>query len=224
MNLGDTLTLCKKISEICDHKAISIDEVFLLLSIHARTDDSTNIDLHQSINWYYKHCQFLEVEGDKYGIPWGKRIQYLIDLGLLEAPYGSYTKVMRNGKVVIDILKLEVTDKFKKQVLVDKKDALWELLLSEWGEFYYNPQTGESFTNRIPSSRFHKLGVQSEEDLKTLFWKHTDYGTITGIKSFFDTMYTYKEKFGANVGLTRFLLEYQDRKKVLEAAIRENEV
>ena len=172
--LTETLLMLKKVSESCEDKHILVEDLFLLLSIHARGEAANDVDLHKDLDWYYKSLRFYDAESeDAVLVPWSKRIDYLMSLGLLECPYGSYIKIDKKGRKEIQILKLEVTEKFRKGILTGQssKDKLWEFLLSDtvWGEFCYFE--GKEFPNRIPSREYRKLGISTTEDVKNLFWK-----------------------------------------------------
>jgi hypothetical protein len=219
MNLGDTLVLLKRVSEACDQKVITCDDLFLLLSINQRTEAPHDIELNKQLGWYFKSLMFYDVNGkNEILIPWATRVEYLIDLGLLCAPYGEYIKINKQGRKEIQILKLEVTEKFRKGILTGKssKEKLWEYLLSDvWGEELY--VEGKEFSNRLPAKEYHKLGFRTEEDVMNLFWKLCDAGNTIGVSSFFNNTIEYKEEFGTDRILIRYLLEYKSLQKRLEA-------
>lgn len=219
MNLGDTLVLLKKVSEACEDKVISVEDLFLLLAIHSRTESSHDIELNKSLAWYYKSLMFYDNGGENETlIPWATRVEYLISLGLLEAPYGEYIKINKQGRKEVQILKLEVTTKFRRGILTGKssKEKLWEYLLSDvWGEELY--VDGKEFTNRLPAKDYHKLGFRTEEDVMNLFWKICDNGNTLAVSKFFNNTIEYKENFGVDRILIRYLLEYNTLQKRLEA-------
>lgn len=219
MHLGDTLVLLKRVSEACNESVITVEDLFLLLSINSRTENPHDIELNKSLGWYFKSLMFYDVNGNNETlIPWATRVEYLIELGLLSAPYGEYVKINKQGRKEIQILKLEVTEKFRKGILTGKssKDKLWEYLLSDvWGEELY--VEGREFSNRLPAKEYHRLGFRTEEDVMNLFWKLCDNGNTLAVSEFFNNTLQYKEEFGTDRILIRYLLEYKSLQKRLEA-------
>lgn len=209
------LILLKKINTSSD-TVLMVEDLFLLMSIHARTEYPLEKELHQDIKWYYKNFRMYDNMGEvPMIIPWSKRIEYLMRIGMLDAPYGEWVKIDQHGFKEIDLLKLEVTEKFKKECLVDvsKKDQLWEYFLDEYGHYFY---IGDNrFSNRLPPKEVRDAGVRNEEAMKDLFWKHTGNGTRTGIAEVFDTFYKYKEHPELQRLLGRFLLDYQSIKNIV---------
>ena len=218
MNLLEQFKLLRKISEVCS-EPIMIEDLFLLLSIYHRNESNLDVELQHEIKYYYLQFQFYDASSDNPTlISWVKRVEYLMKLNLLEAPYGEWKKV-KSGFVSVDILKLEVTNKFKKDILAksESKRTLWEYLLSDdvWGEELY--VNGEEYSNRIPAKEYHKMGYRSEEHVMDLLWKLCDYGNTIAIKKFFTTTMEYKEEFGVDRILIRYLLEYHSLEKRLKA-------
>ena len=219
MNLVETLQLLRKVSENCEEKVITVEDLFFLLAIATRTENPHDIELNKQLGWYFKSLMFYDVNGKhEVLIPWATRVEYLIDLGLLEAPYGEWVKINKQGRKEIQILKLEVTEKFRKGILTGKssKEKLWEYLLSDvWGEELY--VEGKEFSNRLPAKEYHKLGFRTEEDVMNLFWKLCDAGNTIAVSNFFNNTIEYKEEFGTDRILIRYLLEYKSLQKRLEA-------
>lgn len=216
MNLAETLIILKRISENLENLPITVEDLFLLQCIHARQEYPEDKDLQKNINWYFLSFKFYDVEGDSpVLIKWTKRIEYLIKRGLIEAPYGEWVFINKNGFKEIDLLKLEVTDKFKKGCLVskDKKDSLWDLFVSEFGEFYYID--GKELPQTIPSKEIRERGLKDEEDMKNRFWKLTGNGDTNGINRIFDVLYKYKET-DMNYTLGRFLLDFNSICKIVK--------
>lgn len=216
MNLLEQFKLLRKISEVCS-EPIMIEDLFLLLSIYHRNESNLDVELQHEIKYYYLQFQFYDASSDSPTlISWVKRVEYLMKLGLLEAPYNNWIKE-KNGYKVLDILKLEVTSKFVQECLVDsaKKDVVWNFAIEEWGG-EWNYVNGEKFPNRIPSRDYWKLGLRTEENLRDLFWKIAESGSKTGIIEIFETMKAYKEYINDGRSLTRFLTEYDTIKKILK--------
>ena len=214
MNLIETLQLLKKINENIK-EPIMVEDLFLLMCIYSRNEYQTEKNLHQDIKWYYSCFQMYDPIGDNpILIKWTERIDFLIKIDLLQAPYGKWWEINKNGYKSIDILKLEVTDKFTKQCLISNKDAVWDYFVEEYGgEYFYVNNT--PYPNRLPSKDMWVMGIKTEEDLKSLFWKLAHNGTQVGIKDVFDTMYQYKEVDSLQRGLARFLLEFNTIKKII---------
>ena len=214
MNLLETFKLLRKISEVCS-KPIMIEDLFLLLSIYHRNESNLDVELQHEIKYYYLQFQFYDASSDSPTlISWVKRVEYLMKLNLLEAPYGEWKKV-KSGFVSVDILKLNVTEKFVRECLIDssKTEIVWNYFCETFGEWNYVGD--EKFPNRLPSRDFWKLGIRSEEDLKNLFWKICNSGSKTGVAEVFDTLEKYRNILNDNRSLTRFLTEYSTIKKIV---------
>lgn len=216
MNLLETFKLLRKISEVCGYP-VMVEDLFFLLSIHERQNSALDVELQHEIKYYYLQFQFYDASSDSPTlISWVKRAEYLMGLGLLEAPFGNWIKV-KDGFKVLDILKLEVTPKFIQECLVDssKKDVVWNYAIEEWGG-EWNYVNGEKFPNRIPSREYWKLNLRTEEDLRNLFWKIAGNGSKSGIVEVFETIKGYKEYINDGRSFVRFLTEYDTIKKILK--------
>jgi len=214
MNLLETFKLLRKISEVCGYP-VMVEDLFFLLSIHERQNSALDVELQHEIKYYYLQFQFYDASSnDPTLISWVKRAEYLMGLGLLECQYGEWKKV-KNGYLTIDILKLNVTEKFTRDILIDssKKEIVWNYFCETFGEWNYVGD--EKFPNRLPSRDFWKLGIRSEEDLKNLFWKICNSGSKTGVAEVFDTLEKYRNILNDNRSLTRFLTEYSTIKKIV---------
>lgn len=214
MNLLETFKLLRKISEVCGYP-VMVEDLFFLLSIHERQNSALDVELQHEIKYYYLQFQFYDASSDDPTlISWVKRAEYLMGLGLLECQYGEWKKV-KNGYLTIDILKLNVTEKFTHDILIDssKKEIVWNYFCETFGEWNYVGD--EKFPNRLPSRDFWKLGIRSEEDLKNLFWKICNSGSRTGVAEVFDTLEKYRNILNDNRSLTRFLTEYSTIKKIV---------
>lgn len=216
MNLLETFKLLRKISEVCGYP-VMVEDLFFLLSIHERQNSALDVELQHEIKYYYLQFQFYDASSnDPTLISWVKRAEYLMGLGLLEAPFGNWIKV-KDGFKVLDILKLSVTEKFSRDILIDssKKEIVWNFLVEQFGgEFNYVGE--EKFPNRLPSREFWKQGLKSEQDLIDLFWKVCNSGSKSGVAEVFDTVEQYKSKINDGRSLTRFLTEYDTIKKILK--------
>ena len=214
MNLLETFKLLRKISEVCGYP-VMVEDLFFLLSIHERQNSALDVELQHEIKYYYLQFQFYDASSDDPTlISWVKRAEYLMGLGLLECQYGEWKKV-KNGYLTIDILKLNVTEKFTHDILIDssKKSVLFEYLIEQFGEFNY--VNGEKFPNRLPSREFWKMNLRAEQDLQDLFWKVCANGSKSGVAEVFDTIAKYFEKMNDSRSLTRFLTEYSTIKKIV---------
>lgn len=216
MNLEENLRLLKKISENLNDEPIPVEDLFLLECIYERSNSPENIELQKNINWYFSSFKMYDSMGDSpILIKWSKRIEYLLRRGLLEAPYGKWYSTDKNGFIQIDFLKLEVTEKFKKNCLVDpeNKTSIWELFVDEFGEFYY--KDGKKLSYRTPSKEIRERGLTSEEDMINRFWKLCGNGKTSDIRFVFEVMYELK-KSDMVYSLGRFLLDFNSIRKILK--------
>lgn len=215
MNLSETLILLKRISENLQDSPIMTEDLFLLQCIYERTNSPEDKTLQQNINWYYTSFKFYDSDNNPQLIKWTKRIEYLIERGLLDAPYGDWWFVNKQGFKEIDFQRLEVTDKFTKGCLVnkEKKESLWELFIDEFGEYYY--VDGKELPQRIPSKEIRERGLKSEQDMIDRFWRLCNNGNTQSIKRMFDVLYKYKES-DMNYTLGRFLLDFNSICKILK--------
>ena len=215
MNLLETFKLLRKISEVCRYP-VMVEDLFFLLAVHARNSDALDAELQHEIKYYFLQFQFYDASSDNPTIiSWIKRAEYLMKIGLLEAPFGNWIKE-KDGFRTIDILKLEVTEKFKQECIIDsaRKEILFEYFLEKMGgEFNY--VNGVPYANRLPSKEYWKFNLRTEQDLIDYFWKICGNGDKSTIKEVFEVVDKYQEKMGDNRSLTRFLTEYSTIKKIV---------
>ncbi len=181
---------------------LNAEEHLLLYSVFVRQNNPMDREFLEQMQLYYQKHAFYDPKGANIFLSWSMIVNKLINDGFLIGHKG-YVKPGPQGNMILDITRLEVTDKFLDTIYDSDREKWWNIFLEVHGtEFFID---GKRINAMLPDKQ-HPMTL---EEMKDLFWKHCGGGDKYEIGKFLQNTEDYIGEFGTSQKVSTYLKNYE---------------